>query len=126
MATGSREGDFVLVVDDEPTVAEMATEALREAGYRALFALDAFAGMGQLESNKDIGLLFTDIVMPGIDGFRFADMATARRPWLKVLYTTGYMGLVRELQVAGELHGQILDKPYRPAALVAAVRRALD
>ena len=118
--------DFVLVVDDEPMVAEMAAEALMQAGYRALFAVDAYTGMGQLERNSEIDLLFTDVVMPGIDGFRLADMATARRPWLRVLYTTGYLGLARELQAAGELHGSILDKPYRPDSLVAAVRRALS
>ena len=125
MADSSGASDFVLVVDDEPMVAEMATEALLHAGYRALFALDAYSGMGQLERNTEIDLLFTDVVMPGIDGFRFADMATARRPRLRVLYTTGYVGLARELQAAGELHGGILDKPYRPDSLVAAVRRAL-
>ena len=118
--------DFILVVDDEPMVAEMATEALLLAGYRAMFALDAYDGMGQLERNSEIDLLFTDVVMPGIDGFRLADMATARRPWLRVLYTTGYIGLARELQAAGELHGAILDKPYRPDSLVEAVKRALS
>jgi DNA-binding NtrC family response regulator len=126
VAEGASHSDFVLVVDDEPMVAEMAAEALMQAGYRALFALDAYAGMGQLERNSEIDLLFTDVVMPGIDGFRLADMATARRPWLRVLYTTGYLGLARELQAAGELHGAILDKPYRPDSLVAAVKRALS
>jgi len=118
--------ELILVVDDDPYVAEMATEALLHAGYGALFALDGYAGMSKLEQHQDIDLLFTDVVMPGIDGFRLADMATARRPNLKVLYATAYVGLARELDAAGELHGRILDKPYRPAALVAAVRDALD
>ena len=118
--------EFILVVDDEPFVAEMATEALVHAGYDALFALDAYSGMRKLEQHQEIDLLFTDVVMPGMDGFRLADMATARRPTLRVLYTTAYVGLARELSAAGELHGRILDKPYRPDSLVAAVREALD
>jgi CheY-like chemotaxis protein len=116
---------FVLVVDDEPTVAEMATEVLLHAGYHATYALDAYSGMRELEQHADIDLLFTDIVMPGIDGFRLADMATSRRPGLKVLYATAYVGLSRELLAAGEVHGRILDKPYKPAELVSAVREAL-
>jgi CheY-like chemotaxis protein len=116
---------FILVVDDEPAVAEMATETLLHAGYHASFALDAYSGMRALEQQPDIDLLFTDIVMPGIDGFRLADMATSRRPGLKVLYATAYVGLSRELLAAGEIHGRILDKPYRPAQLISAVREAL-
>ncbi len=125
MAERSSRLEFILVVDDEPAVAEMATEALLHAGYGATFALDAYAGMRKLEQYPDVDLLFTDVVMPGIDGFRFADMATARRPSLRVLYTTAYVGLARELSAAGELHGRILDKPYRPDTLVSAIRETL-
>lgn len=125
MVERSSRAEFVLVVDDEPFVAEMATEALLHAGYGAAFALDAYSGMRILEQHQEIDLLFTDVVMPGIDGFRLADMAVARRPKVKVLYATAYVGLARELGAAGELHGRILDKPYRPGDLVAAIREVL-
>ena len=115
----------VLVVDDDQSVAELATETLLRAGFGALFAFDAYAGMRTLEQNKGIELLFTDVVMPRVDGFRFADMATARWPTLRVLYATAHVGLARELHAAGELHGRILDKPYRAASLLAAVKASL-
>src|SRR5262249_19201854 len=126
MIERSSRPECILVVDDEPSIAEMAMETLLHAGYTAICALDAYSGIQALEQRDDIDLLFTDIVMPGVDGFRLADMATSRRPGLRVLYTTGYVGLARELQAAGEIHGRILDKPYRPDVLISAVRDVLE
>jgi DNA-binding NtrC family response regulator len=117
--------ESVLVVDDDVSVAEMATQALVEAGFNAKMSLDANSAMDALSSNPNIGLLFTDVVMPRIDGFKLADMAKMCRPDLTILYATGYIGLAREISDAGETHGRILDKPYRPDQLVAAVRDAL-
>ena len=82
--------------------------------------------MDTLSAEPNIRLLFTDVVMPRIDGFKLADMAKMVRPDLAILYATGYIGLAQEISDAGETYGRILDKPYRPDQLVAAVREALD
>ena len=119
-------GDMILVVDDDAAVAEMATQALIEAGFSAKMSLDAGAAMDTLSAEPNIRLLFTDVVMPRIDGFKLADMAKIFRPDLAILYATGYIGLAQEISDAGETYGRILDKPYRPDQLVAAVREALD
>lgn len=115
----------ILVVDDEPAVARLACDILEDAGFDVRCAYDAYSGMQALEQGE-VDLLFTDIVMPRVDGFKFADMATSRRPRLKVLYTTAYIGLAQELAAAGEVHGRILDKPYRPGELVHAIEEALE
>jgi CheY-like chemotaxis protein len=119
----TREG--ILVVDDEPLIAEMATEALLRAGYFATFALDAQSALEKLRDTIHLDLLFTDVVMPKIDGFKLAAMATVMQPDLRVLYASGYVDLARQLTAAGEPSAGILAKPYRPGDLIAAVRMML-
>ena len=87
------EGDgdtTVLVVEDEAGVRRYSSDALRELGYRVLEAEDAGAALRLIEANSDIKLLFTDVVMPGMNGRKLSEAAIARRPALKVLFTTGY------------------------------------
>ena len=113
----------VLVVDDEEGVRDVATTILRRAGYNVIAAGGGIEALEVLRHNPAIALLFTDIKMPGIDGFKLADMAKVRRPRLKVLYTTGFREEVDTQP--GVRHGAILDKPYAPEQLRRAVVDAL-
>jgi len=113
----------VLVVDNDDDVRELAELVLSEAGYPVLTAGDGIAAFRLLERHPAIALLFTDIVMPRIDGLMLADMAKLRRPGLKVLYTTGYRDEMS--RQPGYRYGEVLTKPYRPVELEAAVRHAL-
>ena len=74
----------------------------------------------------DVKLLFTDVVMPDINGRKLADAAVRRRPGLKVLFTTGYTA-------NAVVHGGVLDagvhmisKPFTLDQLAAKVRAVLD
>jgi nitrogen-specific signal transduction histidine kinase/CheY-like chemotaxis protein len=82
--------EVILVVEDEDRIREVTTEALRELGYTAINAASAKQALQILESRPEIGLLFTDIVMPDMNGRRLAEAALKLSPNLKVLYTTGY------------------------------------
>ena len=114
---------LVLVVDDDEGVRELAGSILRDAGYRVLEAESGERAIMLFEAHLDIALIVTDIVMPGLDGFKLADMTKFKRPDLKILYTTAYMSEVRDK--LGVVHGAILHKPYRPAELEQLVRQAL-
>jgi signal transduction histidine kinase/CheY-like chemotaxis protein len=81
---------IILVVEDEPQVRHMTVDALRELGYTVVQAVDANQALEQLSVQPRIDLLFTDIVMPGMNGRQLVDRARASRPELKVLFTTGY------------------------------------
>jgi CheY-like chemotaxis protein len=118
--------ELVLVVEDEPAVREMSVEVLGELGYRVLAADGATAALRLLDAHPEIGLLFTDIVMPETNGRKLADEALRRRKDLKVLFTTGY---TRNAVV----HNGVLDagvdligKPYTIEELAAKVRMVLD
>ena len=82
--------EVILVVEDEDRIREVTTEALRELGYTVFDAASAKQALLILESCPEVGLLFTDIVMPDMNGRRLAEAALKLRPNLKVLYTTGY------------------------------------
>jgi CheY-like chemotaxis protein len=113
----------VLVIDDDPDVRELAAGLLRETGHTVLEASTGQEAIVLFEAHPEIDLIFTDIVMPGIDGFRVADVAKTRRPEVKILYTTGFAG--RAAEYLGVKHGEILLKPYRGHQLAAAVHNAL-
>ena len=113
----------ILVVDDDPEVRPLAAAILEDAGFRVLEAGGGDQAFRLLDQHLEIALIFTDIVMPGIDGFALADQAKLKRPDLKVLYTTGYVSMTPETGIS--IHGTVLPKPYRPGQLEAWVRQAL-
>jgi CheY-like chemotaxis protein len=120
------EQELVLVVEDEPAVRRFSVDALGELGYQVLEADGAQAALQLLDAHPNIALLFTDIVMPDINGRKLADEARRRRPKLRVLFTTGY---TRNAVV----HNGILDpgvemigKPFTIEQLAAKVREVLD
>jgi CheY-like chemotaxis protein len=115
----------ILVVDDEPAIAELATEFLLHAGFIANFALDAATAIQMVKEVPKLDLLFTDIVMPKINGFRLAAMSVTLRQDLRILYTTAYNDLAGQLVAAGEPAAHIVHKPYRQDDLIEAVRETL-
>ena len=101
----------VLIVDDDEQVLSTGAEMLRVLGHDPIEALGSQEALRLIHDHPDAELLFTDIVMPSIDGIKLADMLTVQRPEMKVLYTTGYMDHAKTLPSI--LHGRIMRKPYR-------------
>jgi len=109
----------ILVVDDDPDVLAIASESLAAEGYTVLQAGNAGDALHLLKDNRDTALLFTDIVMPGLDGFDLSERAKALRPDLRVLYMSAY------LKDEGVWEGMLLTKPFRLDYMRDAVRTAL-
>ena len=125
MRTGDR-NEIILVVEDDPLMRRLATEALHELGYTVFDCDGAANALATLDRVTDVKLLFTDVVMPDINGKKLADEAARRRPGLKVLFTTGYTA-------NAVVHGGVLDtgvnfisKPFTLDQLAAKVRTVLD
>lgn len=119
-------GETILVVDDEAAVRALSAEMLRMLGYHVLEADGALAALRFLDDDPGIALLFTDVVMPELNGRKLADEALRRRPALKVFFTTGYPrdALTHH---GGLNHGvQLLGKPFSIEELAARVRTVLD
>ena len=120
------EDEIVLVVEDDERVRHMSSDALRELGYTVVQANGGAQALEVLAVQPKISLMFTDVVMPEIDGRRLAERARERRPDLKVLFTTGY---TRNAVV----HNGVLDpgvaflpKPFTIEQLARKVRQVLE
>jgi CheY-like chemotaxis protein len=111
----------VLVVEDNPQVADVTSELLEHLGYRTVRAENAVAALQTLARNHEIGLVFSDITMPGMNGIALAQEIIKRHPAMPVLLTTGYS----EALQAGQSEFAVLRKPFEIPALERAVRRAM-
>ncbi|MEI9928582.1 MAG: CHASE3 domain-containing protein [Sphingomonas sp.] len=122
----ARGDEIILVVEDEERVRHLSVDSLRELGYVVVHAQDARRALEVLDEQPQIDLLFTDIVMPDMNGRKLAEAAWVKRPGLKVLYTTGYTrnAIVHNGMLDHDVH--FLAKPFTIAQLAVKVRSVLD
>jgi CheY-like chemotaxis protein len=119
-------GEVILLVEDDPLMRQLTSDALRELGYSVIACEKAGDALEFLGRKPDVKLLFTDVVMPEMNGKRLADEAVRRHPRLKVLFTTGYTP-------NAVVHGGVLDqgvqllaKPFTLDQLASKIRSILD
>lgn len=110
---------LILVVDDDVIERMAASDMFLDAGYRVLEAGDADEALRFFESNADIGLLFTDVSMPGsMSGSDLARHVAERWPRVGIIMTSGRPRPDR-LPLSTRFHG----KPYEP---MAVLRQAME
>jgi PAS domain S-box-containing protein len=109
----------VLLVEDNPDVANASTGLLEELGYAVRWASDVDSALGEIAANG-IDLVLSDIVMPGkMDGLALARILKQKHPALPILLATGYSEAARN--AAAEF--PILRKPYQIHELNEALSR---
>jgi len=118
--------DLVLVVEDEEAMRQFSVDALRDLGYRVIEAPGAERALELIEEHPDIKLLFTDVVMPGMNGAKLTAAALQIRPDLKVLYTTGYTRNAVVHNGVLDPGVQLIGKPFTVEALASKLREVLD
>lgn len=113
----------VLIVDDDPIVAESCRRILAAEGFHPIVAGDAERAMSILASGTPLDLMLTDIKMPKQDGFHLVARAKQVNAGIPVLMMTGY--LTPETVQRGRQSGAngFLAKPFTPSELVTAVYR---
>jgi PAS domain S-box-containing protein len=125
-ATRARDGECILVVEDEPGVRMMVTELLDELGYCVLEAANGAAALSIMEATAHIDLLVTDVGLPGMNGRQLAEHARQRHPALKVLFMTGY---AEKAAIRSEFVGEGMDlitKPFTVDHLAAKIREMIE
>lgn len=110
----------VLVVDDDASVRGVTATFLTDLGYRVMETAGADTALNALRQHADIGLLVTDLVMPGMTGAELAERARSLRPDLPVLLLTGYADPATFPEEQA-----VLRKPFRQADLARSVASLL-
>jgi CheY-like chemotaxis protein len=119
-------GETILVVEDDEALRAVAVESLSELGYKVLEASDGTSALAALDQEPLIDVLFTDVVMPGLNGRRLSEEAVRRNERLKVLFTSGY---TRNAIIHGGIVDdgvELLQKPYTIEQLASKLRELLD
>jgi two-component system NtrC family sensor kinase len=117
----------ILLVEDDEEVNRFSTEVLREEGFEVISTFEGASGLRLLDANKDIQLLFTDVVLPGgMNGRQLANEARRRRPDMRILFTTGYTrdAIIHDGRLDADV--DLLTKPFTSEALLRKVRQILD
>jgi DNA-binding NtrC family response regulator len=116
--------NIVLVVEDEPLVRMFAAEALMDEGYRVFEAHDARDALTILDHRRDIGVVVTDVEMPGgMDGLALASTIRDRWPETVILVNSGR---VRPEPNALPIGASFIAKPYRISELVDQLERLCE
>ena len=120
--------ETILLVEDEPSVRDLASRILRGQGYTVMEAANGHEAMQLLQdqTKKTIHLLLTDMVMPRMGGKELAERLKNLLPGIKILFTSGYTD--GAIVHRGVLHPgtHFLQKPFTPVVLARKVREVLD
>nr|WP_256669028.1 ATP-binding protein [Pseudomonas sp. C2B4] len=121
----ARNGETVLIVEDDPAVRVLVSTVLSELGYGFVEAGDADSAMPILDSGQRIDLMISDVGLPGMNGRQLAEIGRQYRPDLKVLFITGY---AEHAAVRGGFLDpgmQMITKPFTFDLLTAKVREMI-
>jgi CheY-like chemotaxis protein len=120
----------ILIIDDDGAVQLTIRLVLERAGHSVVTAGDGRKGMALFEAG-DFDLLFLDIFMPGMDGFETMRMVHRQKPLTPIIVISGrpmpsesspdFLTMAIKLGAVSSL-----QKPFRPADLLAAVAKSLD
>ena len=113
--------DKVLIVEDVPLILMAATDMIAGLGYATAEAADAEAALRTIKDDPSIGIMLTDIGLPGIDGIELARQVRILRPEMRIVIASGFSAGSPEL--GGDVPNAVyLMKPYR----IEQLRQALE
>ncbi|HYG27084.1 MAG TPA: PAS domain S-box protein, partial [Caulobacteraceae bacterium] len=115
----------VLLVEDDPEVGDLVEVMLQELGHTVFRAGTAAGALKMAVRDKDIGLVLTDVIMPGgSSGVDLARSIAAKRPDLPIVLSSGYTG--ETLADAEAAPWPLLRKPYAVGELAAVIGAAME
>lgn len=123
----ARGSESILLVEDDPSVRNLASQVLRDHGYQVI---EAWNGEDALKQAKNLGadeidLVISDVVMPNMGGRAFLKALKRIRPGLKLLMISGYSEESIDKTLTDSGTG-FLRKPFTPTELARRVREILD
>jgi DNA-binding NtrC family response regulator len=123
-AAMSGRGHRILVVEDDQEVGQFSTELLQDLGYATKWVVNAREALAVLaEDELAFDLVFSDVIMPGMNGVELATVIRERYPGLPVVLTSGYSSVLAENAHRGF---ELIQKPYSVEALSRTLRKAIS
>lgn len=115
----------VLIVEDDPEVRQIISQALGEEGYRCSLACDASEALPVLRSTRPIALLISDVGLPGMNGRQLAEIARKLRPNLQILFITGFAETAMARSGFLDPGMQLICKPFELSHLQETVAQII-
>lgn len=117
-------GRTILLVEDEAMLREITEDMLTASGYRVICAPDGPEALEMFVRDPGIGLVLSDLGLPGMSGEEVVRRLREIRPEIKIIVSSGFIDSPLRTQLLG-MGVQILTKPYRVNELLRAVETAL-
>ncbi|MBN1356282.1 response regulator [bacterium] len=120
-------GQIILLIEDDPAVQKFASRILNLHGYTTKNAGSAKRALELFRQNPgEFSLVFSDIMLPDMNGLELAKTLLGLNPKLRILITTGYTGEKADWESIRKRAWPVLPKPYDAVTLLSAVKQALD
>ena len=118
---------IVLLVEDDDQVRSYIRMLLTNKGYQVLEAPTGADGLEiAISRGSEINLILSDMLLPELSGFDFAQKALESNPRLKILFMTGYVEGDIVQRCINELGASFIDKPFQPNELLTRVQQTID
>ena len=127
VSSGDRQGTTqligrVLIVEDQPEVAQLVQRLIEPAGYEITVATDALMAVTQVAAGAHPDLLITDVVMPTMTGPELASALRTHHPHLPVLFMSGYTAASLGPQLNLDTNSMLIEKPFTRSTLLGAIK----
>lgn len=117
--------EIILVVDDEPALAEWTSVILTKHGYQVFIANSGKEALLILEK-EPVDVLVSDVIMPNMDGYRLATLVQDKYPKIKIQLASGFNDSRHVDKVNVSLQEKLLPKPYHSEKLLLRIRELLN
>ncbi|WP_167505721.1 response regulator [Desulfosediminicola flagellatus] len=125
--SGSKNGELILLVDDEPDLINLTTSYLTNYGYRVHSFSDSQKALDQIKKMEEhYAVVITDMTMPNLTGVELAQEITALSPSTKVILCTGYSDKINRMKALSMGMSEYLEKPVSINEMLAALDKVLS
>ncbi|HZI81850.1 MAG TPA: response regulator [Vicinamibacterales bacterium] len=114
---------MVLLVEDDDAVRALLGRALRANGFEVVAAASGEEAL-DLEHDRQVDLLLSDVLLPNQNGFEVANQIQARSPHIPIVFMSGYYDQALAEAAHLDISSTILQKPFAMADLLAHLRAA--
>jgi CheY-like chemotaxis protein len=119
------DGEVILVVDDEDSIRRITRRTLEAFGYRVHTAADGADALAVFLQQKNVDVVFTDMMMPVMDGYALIVALRRFDPAVRIIGTSGVAAADRLARVSDHGVKHFLPKPYTAEALLKMLGQVL-